>query len=198
MHTLNRLLLLKSVLRDNFTEQFINRYEAFVLTGEEAQAILNKSQVVLETFPSITDAAILSSIFAGELYETFPVAVIAGTLKYKGVELFSITQAFPTSGKTVSVQVRQKAHFWIEFGGYIIDISFFKRLYSGEVRAPFQHAIIGDFGASRGAIISKADLVNKYGFDYEPQFSLSQYQISRLLEEAKGVATTVPIPGVST
>jgi hypothetical protein len=192
---LNRLVLLKSVLRDNFTEQFINRYEAFQLNTDEVQSISIKAQALLEMFPRATDAALLSSMCANELSEVFPVAVLAGTLSYKGVELFSVTQAFPTGGKILNSQVRKKAHFWIEFGGYIIDSSFFRRLYAGDVKAPFQHAIMGDFGTSRGAIISKAELVGKYGFNYEPQFSLSQYQISKLLEETK---KTAAISGIST
>ena len=187
---MNRRLLLKSTLRDNFTEQFINRFENYTLGQEELQNLSWFAHNFLTGLDTeLTSSPIISSLFVVSLKKEadLPLVLIAGELHYSGARLFSVDKVFPTANKPIDPMAWTTAHFWIECGGCIIDLSLLKRVDNDEVKQDPKQMIEERLGSQRGAMIAPAETFEKYGFSYVPHHSLSAYQIAELSQAGQSL-----------
>lgn len=92
-------------------------------------------------------------------------ALMTGNLFFGGDLLFK--QDFSVDGAQTDELKDWGGHAWVEVGGLICDLSFFRTLYSGEFNRPYKTALIETFGTRRGALVGTAEQLQQDGFTYQ-------------------------------
>lgn len=91
--------------------------------------------------------------------------LVTGNLFFGGDLLFK--QDFSVDGAQTDELKDWGGHAWVEVGGLICDLSFFRTLYSGEFNRPYKMALIETFGTGRGALVGTAERLQQDGFTYQ-------------------------------
>jgi|GEM_PF-775020 len=176
-----RHLLLRSTLRENFSEQYINRFEGYRMSDDDMKVLTDSAKILLEKIPIRThNSFLLSPLWASLIQQKtrIPLAVVYGDLEYNEKKLFVCTRPLGPAADTESALI-SGGHCWIEIGGQIADFSLFRTIYYGNLQEHIRKPLIEQFGEGRGPMIAKPELFNKKGLNYAPSYSLSLKQTER-------------------
>ncbi|MCF3109570.1 hypothetical protein LL912_12385 [Niabella sp. CC-SYL272] len=78
-------------------------------------------------------------------------SLVTGDLYYKGNPIFK--QDFSIKDAKDGIPETWGGHSWVKADGLIVDISFFRTLYSDKFTKPFKLNLIAEFGQGRGCLI---------------------------------------------
>lgn len=179
-------LLLKA-LKEDFTEQQINKFYNYQLNNSDLEFVVNVvKQTLQHVEPKAFDCALLSALITANVRDNsnIPIALIGGDFNYKEFSLFkhSDNLNLKAANKNV-INETFDGHFWIEIAGLIIDPSIFRTLYSNRVPEILKKEIEVRFGKGKGCIIATPEeMVKKHDFEYIPKYSLSDNTITGLIK----------------
>ncbi|MBI2274730.1 MAG: hypothetical protein HYU70_13105 [Bacteroidetes bacterium] len=93
------------------------------------------------------------------------VRMVTGNLYYGDDILFK--QDFAVESVRDGKFVSWAGHAWVEWRDLILDLSFFRTLYSDQFTKPCKAILIARFGNGKGCLIATKDQLRQLGFRYE-------------------------------
>lgn len=154
----------------------------------EMNDLASYGRYVLQTFPPQPGScAVMSAMWAAALRDTkkYPVHAVAGILSLDGVPIFGQdTLGRDFSNEFSGENLDWDGHVWIQFGEYIGDISLFRTAYADKAPQRLKAKVVNTFGEGRGLFAMPEPDACSYGLHYDPQYVLSDEQISGLMRGA--------------
>ncbi len=143
--------------------------------------------------PTLTDSCLIAAMyhFFMKKASNLKIVILTGTVAFRQQVIYRCTKPLPPASKPVHPADWKSSHFWAECGGTIIDLSFFRRIYAGEINEPLKSKITESFGFDRGAMIASSKTFEQHEFQYIPEYSLS-------IKQMEGIVTNTPrlkLPG---
>ena len=184
---INRNQILENILLTDFTTEQTESFFSYQLIDSDFEFIKENIKKTLTIIPNDAfNCAMLSAILGAKIFDDsqIPVAVIAGHLDYAGQRVFTCSGPIPNSSDNTDGQYWD-GHCWIEFGGYVLDISFFRTIYYGIVPDKLKNKVISEFGEGRGSLMGKPNELQKSEFTYTPCHIVTQNQIDGLIVGAE-------------
>lgn len=90
---------------------------------------------------------------------------VTGDLLYEGNYIFK--QDFSIRNSPPEKLELWAGHAWIELSKQIIDLSFFRTLYSEQFKKPYKENLIQHFGEGRGCLIGSKQQLEANGLTYQ-------------------------------
>ena len=90
---------------------------------------------------------------------------VTGNLLYEGNYIFK--QDFSIRNSPPEKLELWAGHAWIELSNQIIDLSFFRTLYSEQFKKPYKENLIQHFGEGRGCVIGSKQQLEADGLTYQ-------------------------------
>ena len=90
---------------------------------------------------------------------------VTGNLLYEGDYIFK--QNFSIENTPTEKLKLWKGHAWIELSNQIIDLSFFRTLYSEQFKKPYKENLIQHFGKGKGCLIGSKQQFEAGGLTYQ-------------------------------
>ena len=90
---------------------------------------------------------------------------VTGNLLYEGDYIFK--QDFSVESTPTEKRQLWAGHAWIELSNQIIDLSFFRTLYSEQFEKPYKENLIQHFGEGRGCLIGSKQQLEADGLTYQ-------------------------------
>lgn len=135
------------------------------------QKILNTLKgTITETLMHVPHVPFLCLPLSAILYATLKdkhgiqSSLVTGSLSFGDEIIFK--PDFSISGTNNASFQAWAGHAWVEIGGFIIDISLFRTIYSDKFTKPCKNNLISRFGTGRGAIIASPQAMKEDGFLY--------------------------------
>lgn len=162
-------------------------FKSYELGEIQRTALAQCAVELLKVFPATPDqSALISAAFAVQLERvlTAPVHVVAGTLTVEGEPV--IGDRSPLDGAAVfgASDLQWNGHVWVMVGPYIADLSIFRSAYSREGPARLARHVDLVFGRGKGLYVDHWQRSRRNGLGYEPQYVLSEEQVTRLMGRA--------------
>jgi hypothetical protein len=163
-------------------------YRSFVPTEAQLKMLGETGKDVLLNFPVMPAAcAMMSALYAARLQmSAAPAYVVAGAFSIgttclfgKDAESRDWKLAFSESNPSWD------GHCWVMFGNFIADVSIFRTAYSYHSPPLLKRFVAERFGKGRGLLIGTMKEVGKLGFNYQPQYVLTESQITGLIRGAE-------------
>jgi hypothetical protein len=153
--------------------------------SEADGAHLGKCAVqLLHAFPARPGTSVLmSAALAVQLERVLmtPAHVVAGTLVIEGEPVFGDRLPFDGPAIFGTSHSDWHGHAWVIIGPHVVDISLFRTAYSrlGPPRlAPHVDLV---FGPGKGLYVDHWQRCRQRGLSYEPQYVLSEEEVTRLM-----------------
>lgn len=178
---------LKNIILEDLTAKQSEHHFDYQLLDSDFDFLNQNIRKTLSLIPQDAfNCAMLSAIIGAKIYDDseIPVVVIAGHLDFFGKRIFNCKGPIPNATENDNGEFWD-GHCWLEFGGYILDISFFRTIYFGKVPTSLKNKVIDEFGNGRGALMGKPEQLETKGFNYVPCHILSQNQINGLIAGAE-------------
>ena len=163
----------------------IEAFNSYILTTENIEFIRDVNEGVLRKIPQKAfNCAQLSALLGAVICDNseIPVAVISGHLDYFEKRIFNCKSPIPYSTEKREINEVWDGHCWVELPNMIIDNSFFRTIYYGNVSSGLKDQIIKQFGSGKGTLIAPIEKMNTIGFNYTPCYELNQSQINGLIK----------------
>lgn len=165
-------------------------YRTFRPTRQDLQALAAVGADVLGHFPWMPGAcAVMSAAWVArwKMSNQLPAYVVAGALRVGSARVFGCEPAGAWSEVFSRSDLSWDGHCWLAFGEYVADISIFRTAYSKESPPVLARHVERQFGRGRGLLIcSLADAIQA-GLYYEPQYVLSEDEVTGLLLGARSL-----------
>ncbi len=181
---MTRELKLNDVLKTTLTEKEIQDFFSYALTTDNLAFLKEAINEVLTIVPkNAFNCAMLSGILGAIIsdHSKIPVSVIAGHLDYSSKRIFNCTRPIPYSTDKKEITEEWDGHCWVEINNLIVDISFFRTMYYGQIPTDLNKQIRAKFGEGRGALVCSPNEMLNQGFNYTPCYCLTKDQISGLV-----------------
>lgn len=169
------------------------KWDSYEVTSQDKNYIVTRGQEILENFPYIPKCcAPMSSMWAALIRDNtnIPAHVVAGCLNFKGKKLFGndlktdkIQDVFFNSNSSWD------GHCWVMFGHLIGEISLFRTAYKEKQHVWLKRMVIESFGKGRGMLLATLSDAEKLGLQYQPQYILTDDQITGLELGARDICT---------
>jgi len=98
-------------------------------------------------------------------------SLVTGDLSFKGTVIFKQDRSI--SGINNELLNLWSGHAWVNLDGLIIDLSFFRTIYSDIFTKPCKPELISFFGTNRGIIIAPPEGMLEINLLYTPKETLS-------------------------
>ena len=124
----------------------------------------------------------MSAILYGILTDKHGVtcSLVTGNLSFGDTIIFK--HDFPISGTNNPSLTLWSGHAWVNLNGLIIDLSFFRTLYSDAFTKPCKSDLIAYFGTGRGCIIAPEEGMIKNNLFYSPIEILSDQDATAIIK----------------
>jgi hypothetical protein len=181
-----RQLQFISALEDVYSSEEIQHILNYKILEEERNNIASIGRQLLKTIPTLPSiCASMSSKWYEfiKFHTSVPVCVVTGHLQFGSYQLF--TQKVPINSLPFDIENFEgwDGHCWIEFGGYIGDISIFRTVYAETFpHQNFKSQFISMFGENQECIFAKAADLETAGLSYIPVNVLNESVITRLVD----------------
>ena len=172
--------LIEILNKDNFVA-----FNNFNLTNENLEFIKNATEIALSKIPQKAfNCTQLSALLGAIIYDNsdIPIVVMSGHLDYLGKRIFNCKTPIPFSNARKTINEHWDGHCWVEIPNFIIDNSFFRTVYYGDVPLRLKNEILNQFGKGKGTIIATVQQMNILGFNYTPCFEVNQSQINGIIK----------------
>ncbi len=183
----NRESILKNILLTELSAEQTDLFFSYQLNESDLQFLKENIRNTLTYIPNDAfNCAMLSAILGAKIFDDsqIPVTVITGHLDYAGQRIFTCSRPIPDSTQSKEGEYWD-GHCWIELGGHILDISFFRTIYYGKVPSMLKSKIIYEFGKGRGSLMGTPEKLEISEFNYTPCHILTQNQIDGLIAGAQ-------------
>jgi hypothetical protein len=181
-----RRLRFNSALESVYSPEEIQNILDYKVSEEELNNIASMGKQLLRTIPTLPSiCASMSSKWYEfiKFHTTVPVYVVTGHLQIGSYPLF--TQKVPINSLPFDRETFEgwDGHCWIEFGGYIGDISIFRTVYAESFpHQNFKSQFLSLFGANQECIFAKVTDLETAGLSYIPVNVLNESAITRLVD----------------
>lgn len=176
---------LSDLITVSYTAAEAAAYREYVPAEAQLELLARIGTDVLLNFPVMPAACAMMSAFYAERLRMNAVGrayVVAGSFSIGGTCIF---------GKDAKGQEWKAAfsesnpswdgHCWVMFGNFIADVSIFRTAYSQHSPPVLAQFVGARFGNGRGLLIEDAAEVGNLGFKYQPQYVLTESQITGLM-----------------
>jgi hypothetical protein len=181
-----RRLKFISALESVYSPEEIQNILDYKISEEEFNNIASMGRQLLRTIPTLPSVCVSMSSKWYEFikfHTTIPVCVVTGHLKVQNQSLF--TQKVPINSLPFDSETFEgwNGHCWIEFGGYIGDISIFRTVYAESFPHPnFRKWFLSRFGENQECLFAKVTDLEDAGLSYIPVNVLNESEITRLVD----------------
>ncbi len=181
-----RQLQFISALEEVYSPEEIQNILDYEVSAEELNNIASMGRQLLTTIPTLPSiCASMSSKWYEfiKFHTTVPVCVVTGHLGIQNQSLF--TQKVPINSLPFDSENFDgwDGHCWIEFGGYIGDISIFRTIYADTFPHPnAKNWFLSRFGENQECIFAKVADLEVAGLSYIPVNVLSESETTRLVD----------------
>lgn len=179
-----------AVLATCRSEEEAARYQAYVASDADLDALKDIGRRVLDVFPSVPGAcALMTAMYAVGLDTTGcgPLYFVAGDLSVPEARVFGdggngdLSEAFGAS------DLSWDGHCWIVLGKWIADVSICRTAKSGSAPPALARHMRQTFEAKTGLLILSAEAAAEEGLFYRPRYVLTQDQVDGLARGAQAV-----------
>jgi hypothetical protein len=164
-------------------------YRKFSPNEEQRKALAEIGRDVLLHFPPMPAAcAFMSAFYAArvQMSTDAPVYVVAGALSVGTTRIFGEHESSRDWAASFNESnLSWDGHCWITFGPLIADVSIFRTAYSENSPPALARYVRESFGTRRGLLICTHAESERLGFHYEPQYVLTEKQITGLIRGAE-------------
>lgn len=164
-------------------------YRTFSPTEAHLKILADVGRDVLFHFPRLPGAcAAMSALYAARVQTITdaPVYVVAGALSVGTNYIFGKqTASRDWSSSFSESNLSWDGHCWIAFGDFIADVSIFRTAYSENGPPALAAHVAESFGSGRGLLICRVAETKQLGFRYEPEYVLTEGQITGLIRGAE-------------
>lgn len=160
------------------------------MTGKETGPVTDieiLKAVIIEVMKALPPAPFLCLPLSACLYAKLrdhhkvDAELVTGNLVFRGDLLFK--QDFSIEGAKANQLRDWGGHAWVEVGGLICDLSFFRTLYSDEFDRPYKAKLIEAYGHGRGAIVGSPETLRREdGLQYQRIDSLSDPMATAIIK----------------
>jgi hypothetical protein len=181
-----------SLIAKSHSPAAADAYCSFTPDRAQLQALASVGVEVLRHFPPMPGAcAVMSAVWAArwqQVEKKTPVYVVAGALLVGAERVFG-DESVEIDGAAAfgKSDPSWDGHCWLAFGGYVADVSIFRTAYSAYSPPALARHVIEQFGRGRGLQICTADDAAHAGFQYRPQYVLTDDQITGLFLGARSI-----------
>lgn len=181
-----RQLQFISALIEVYSPEEIQNILDYKILEKELNDIASMGRQLLITIPTLPSiCASMSSKWYEfiKFHTSIPVCVVTGHLEIQKQSLF--TQKVHINSLPFDSENFEgwDGHCWIEFGGYIGDISIFRTVFADTFPHPnCRNWFLSKFGENQECILAKVDDLEIAGLSYIPVNVLSQSEITRLVD----------------
>jgi hypothetical protein len=182
----HRRLQFISALENIYSSEEIQNILDYKLSEEEfnnIRSIARQLLKIIRTQPSICASMSSKWYKSIKLHTTVPVCVVTGHLKVQNESLF--TQNVPIGSLPFDSETFEgwNGHCWIEFGGYIGDISIFRTVYAENFpHQEFRNWFLTKFDVKQECIFAKVTDLEAAGLSYIPVNVLCESDITKLVD----------------
>jgi hypothetical protein len=176
---------LSSALKEVYSPEEIQKILNYKISEEEFNNVASIGRQLLRTIPILP---LLCASMSAKWYEfirfntSIPVCVVTGHLEIHNEPVFSQTASIYSllfDGETFE---DWDGHCWIEFGGYIGDISILRTVNSQNFPHQNVKKWFSRFGADQECIIGKAKTLEAGGLFYIPVSVLTEFETTKLVD----------------
>ncbi|WP_159981459.1 MULTISPECIES: hypothetical protein [unclassified Novosphingobium] len=170
-------------------------FKAYELNDADRARIAGCAVDLLKVFPKAPGtSAFLSAAFVVHLerHLSAPVHLVAGTLAVDGEPVYEDDRPSAAANAFKAEELQWQGHMWVMIGGYVADISIFRAAYSSDCPPALARHVHSVFGQDKGLYVDQWRRSRRQGLSYEPQYVLSQDEVTslmggayRLIERAK-------------
>jgi hypothetical protein len=167
----------------NFNKQVIEKFGTYKLIQTDINLITDFSKKVLMSIPQKSfNCAQMSAILGAMLIDNseIPTLVISGHFDYKNERLFNCLNPIPFDEEK-NIDEIWDGHCWVEVPNLILDLSFFRTIYYGNVDDKIKIDVINDFGEGKGTLIAPIEQMNEWKFNYTPCYEVDEKTINGLI-----------------
>jgi len=174
---------------DRFTgilnQSQIDTFNSYTLTDDEIKFIKEVNEGVMLKIPQKAfNCAQLSALLGAIIMDNsnIPVFVISGHLDYSNQRLFNCKSPLPYSTDKKVINDIWDGHCWVELPGLIIDNSFFRTIYYGDMDGLIKNKVINKFGEGKGTLIATPVQMKSIELEYTPCFEVHNNLINGLIK----------------
>lgn len=142
---------------------------------------------ILKAIPRIPSQCASMSGYWGQKIKSqtsIPVCVVTGHLTVAGAPLFTQKTPLDLSEENDGIDKIWDGHCWIEFGGYIGDISIFRTVFSQNFPHPnFKKWFIDRFDQKEKVLFANYEIMASLGLLYTPMNVLTDANINVLSKD---------------
>ena len=123
---------------------------------------------ILKYFPNRPFLCLpMSALLYANLKDNFnsDAHLVTGNFLYKDQYVFK--QDFSIEENISSSLLDWSGHAWVEYENWIIDLSFFRTLYSDQFTKAYKNELIKLFGTGRGLLISEIESLKEKEISYQ-------------------------------
>ena len=181
---------IKDLIKDSYSDKDADLAMQFQFSQEAVNLLMESGLEVLKRISSKPGAcAQMTAIWTAFVRDNsdYPIHAVAGSLSIDNSNFFfehsskdDIKLAFAENN------MDWDGHCWIMLGNYIGDASIFRTAYQG-LNSTLKNYITSRFGTGRGLLIASIDDLKKMGIVYNPQYILTDSEITGLI---KGIDAT--------
>jgi hypothetical protein len=183
---------IKDLIKDSYSDKDADLAMEFQFSQAAVDLLKDSGLNVLSRIPSKPGAcAQMTAMWTALVRDNsdYPIHAVAGSLSIDNFNFF-----FEHSSKDdIKLAFRENdmdwdGHCWITLGNYIGDASIFRTAYQG-LNSTLKNCITSRFGTGRGLLIASIDNLKKMGIVYNPEYILTDPEITGLI---KGIDFTEP------
>ncbi len=163
----------------------IDSFNSYKLTKEDISFIKEVVEGILTQIPQKAFNCAQLSAFLGAVIQdntNIPLVVLSGHLDYSGKRLFNCKYPLPYSSNKTEINEIWDGHCWVEIPNLILDISFFRTVYYGNISENLKKKIINQFGKGKGTLIASFEQMAKMEFNYTPCYQVDNNMIDGLIK----------------
>ncbi|WP_461640265.1 hypothetical protein [Labilibaculum euxinus] len=163
----------------------IDTFNSYILTDDDMDFLREVNKEVLLKIPQKAfNCAQLSALLGAVIMDNskIPVSVMSGHLDYSNQRLFNCKSPLPYSTDKKSINEIWDGHCWVELPNLIIDNSFFRTIYYGNIPNSIKDNVINKFGEGKGTLIVSPAQMSLIELNYTPCFEVHDDLITGLIK----------------
>ena len=163
----------------------IDTFNSYILTDEDIKFIREiNDQVLLKIPQKAFNCAQLSALLGAVIMDNskIPVSVISGHLSYSNQRIFNCKSPIPYSTDKKIINEIWDGHCWVELPNLIIDNSFFRTIYYGDIHVSIKNNVINKFGEGKATVIASPEQMKSIELDYTPCFEVHDDLINGIIK----------------
>lgn len=182
---MNRQTQLMTALHELYSPDEIQNILNYEVSKQDLETVTSIAVSLLKAIPRLSSqCASMSACWSSAIKSqtSIPVCVVTGHLHIADAPLFTQNTPISFSKEDDGNPKQWDGHCWIEFGGYIGDMSIFRTIYSQDFPHPnFKQFLINKFGEKRGFMIANSEQMKSWGLIYTPVNILADAEINSLI-----------------